>query len=115
MKLIAILSTVLLITACDSISKPQHEQSFICKSLINGYLQAQQLGQYKFHQQINQRESSQYIYVQPTVGGMVLGIHQASQLQFECTKSSQNTYYIFVIDRQAKKEPILKFHALEKI
>lgn len=116
MKLIFILGTFLCLSACHpTINDKTQEQNFICKSLIKGYLQAQQLGQYEFHQKTNEYGTEQYIYRQPTVSGMVLGIPKAQQIKFECVESVNETYDVYVIDQFTHKEAVLRFHALEKI
>lgn len=115
MKIILILGFIFLLQACKSTNTTkENEQDFICKSLIQGYLQSQQLGQYKFHQKKYENEREIYTFNQPTVSGMVLGIPQTLKLQFECLNPTENVYKLKIIYPYTDNQSVLQVQLMPK-
>ena len=116
MKKISLLGLVLLFTGCVPTEQNIEEQqrNYICKSLINGFLQAQQLGQYEFHNKKIESNKEYYTYQQPTVSGMVLGIPKNLEIRFECLEKSLKNYELKILDDYSNSKTILRIHFLNK-
>lgn len=82
--------------------------------MIQGYLNAQQLGQYSFHQKIHENKAEIYIYKQPTVSNMVLGLPQQRQLKFACSQPSENIFSLQLIAPFQSQEPVLSLQIIAK-
>ncbi|ALH94820.1 hypothetical protein [Acinetobacter equi] len=105
----------LILTACHPTNlDSEYKQTFICKSLIQGYLNAQQLGQYQFHQKVKNQKNDLYIYKQPTVSGMVLSIVHQPNLQFECSNSSKIRVEIKLVSSFKQAIPVLSINLINK-
>lgn len=83
------------LTACDSSPRNPlaQQQNFICKSLIDGFLKAENLGQYELqhfepaiHHAVTQRN---YIYHVSSGYRMKLNIPRQQKLQFQCKNDTQ--------------------------
>ena len=115
MKSIFCLYISLMLTACHPTNlDSEYKQTFICKALIQGYLNAQQLGQYQFHQKVKNQKNDLYIYKQPTVSGMVLSIAHQPELQFECHYLSENQIEITLISSLKKMAHRLRINLMNK-
>lgn len=120
MKNLMLCSVLLLLAGCEKPTATQIQQqrhSFICKSLIDGYLNAQHLGQFKFweQQQLNAQQNVEYIYRQPTVHGVMLGILQQPEIRFQCRKEAQQQYVLEVLDTKLNQAlPVLTVHLPEQ-
>ena len=108
MKFFAFLSLVILLTACQPKSlDSKHAESFICKSLITGYLNASKLKQFEYYSITYKEDQHIYTYKQPTVSGMVLGIPKMPEMNFGCKKES-NTYQVTFIYPDNTQDLILQ-------
>ncbi|MDY6462583.1 hypothetical protein [Acinetobacter faecalis] len=109
MKKIVCLSLFVFLTACQPTPvKSNQDELFICKSLINSYLNTLQLKQFVFSSHALVGKQAIYSYKQPTVSGMVLGIIQSPELKFGCEKNL-NTYQLKLINPDKTQVNILQF------
>lgn len=92
--------------ACDT--KPQnalaHQQHFICKSLIEGFLKAEHLGQYQLEQVQpmikNVVSTRNYIYRVSGENQIRLSSPQQKNLHFQCQHSKDQNYSVQLINRE---------------
>lgn len=98
------LGFLMTLTACDSSPKNQlaQQQNFICKSLIDGFLKAESLGQYELlsfepniHDVVNQRN---YIYRVSSDYRMKSNIPHQQRLQFQCKHDSAQRYSVNLLN-----------------
>lgn len=109
MKTIIFLSISIFLTACQPTqTKINHDELFVCKSLISGYLNALQLKQFDFSKSLLIRNQLIFTYKQPTVSGMVLGMAQSTELKFGC-KKDLHTYQLTLINPDKTQVNILQF------
>lgn len=99
MKIIALISLFLCLSACQPTSAPlQQRHHFVCKSLIEGYLKAQHLDEFELwkKQYIKMQFTHYmiYIYRQPTVSGVVLGIPKPNEIEFQCYQNTSQQYVL---------------------
>lgn len=90
----------LLLTACDTpkTNVLAQEQNFVCKSLIDGYLKAQHLGEYQLDQiEPSLDQSSDQRNYRYKVSGdhtIKLNMPQQGKLEFECNQMSAQRFNI---------------------
>ncbi|QIO07619.1 hypothetical protein [Acinetobacter lanii] len=94
--------------ACDS--KPQNalaqQQHFICKSLIEGFLKAEHLGQYELEQIQpmikNVVSTRNYIYRVSAENQIRFNSPQQKNLHFQCQHSKDQNYTVQLVNRENK-------------
>lgn len=99
MKIIALISLFLCLSACQPTAVPlQQRHHFVCKSLIEGYLKTQHLAQFELwkKQYIKMQLTHYmiYIYREPTVSGLVLGIPKPNEMEFQCYQNTSQQYVV---------------------
>ena len=113
MRTIILLSTVLGVSACQpqQINRAAQQQHFICKSLIEGFLKTQRLGEYQLdhlqptlHQMASVRA---YSYRASRDTTMKVNIPAQQNLQFECLQNSAQHYEIKLVNPQQNSKQIL--------
>ena len=110
--LTTVLISTLFLTACDRKQPNQvaQQQHFICKSLIDGFLKAQQLGQYQLHSfhptLMSQADQRDYVYQVTSDNNAKLNLPKQNQLQFECQKNA-NHYTVNLMNQEHSKAQAL--------
>lgn len=109
MKNIIILALSTCLFACQPIqTKDELEYAFVCKSLINGYLNAQRITEFELQDESFIKDQLIYTYKKQNVSGMVLGIPQPPELLFACSKQ-MNRYQLSLINHDKTQLNILQF------
>lgn len=115
MKKIILYSSLFLLSACQPTQpSPEQQQNFVCKALIEGYLKAQQLGQFQLSEKQHNKENPvaqiNYIYRQPTVNGMMLGLYKPAEIKFQCQLNGKHHYLIQWLDSNSAAIPLLSIN-----
>ncbi|MFW1859414.1 hypothetical protein [Acinetobacter defluvii] len=106
MRIIVLLATVFLLSACQpqTINQTAQQQHFICKSLIEGFLKTQHLGEYQLdHLQPTLQHtaaSRAYTYRVSSDVNMRINIPKQQNLNFECQQKSAQHFNVQLIDQQ---------------
>jgi len=114
MKSLMIIGIVFFLHACTSEVNKDHQQAFICKSLIQGYLNAQHLQHYEFHRKTTEQLKTIYIYKQPIVSNLMVGVAQNTQLKFACLRPSENRFELKLITPHQDEASILYLYLSKK-
>lgn len=110
----SILLSSSLLSACDSPTHNQaaQQQHFICKSLIDGFLKAQYLGQYQLnhiqptlHTTASQRH---YTYQVSSDSIAKLNMPKQNQLQFECQQNASHYSVELINTNQNSKQMLMR-------
>ncbi|MEG0488768.1 MAG: hypothetical protein RR575_12675 [Acinetobacter sp.] len=113
MRTIILLSTVLGLSACQpqQINQAAQQQHFICKSLIEGFLKTQRLGEYQLdHLQPTLHQTASvraYRYRASRDTTVKVNIPTQQNLQFECQQNSAQHYEIKLVNPQQNSKQIL--------
>lgn len=113
MKIIALISLFLCLSACQPTATPlQQRHHFVCKSLIEGYLKTQHLAQFELwkKQYIKMQLTHYmiYIYRQPTISGLVLGIPKPNEMEFQCYQNTSQQYVVTRTESTGASTVLLK-------
>ena len=113
MRTIIILSVVLGLSACQpqQVNQAAQQQHFICKSLIEGFLKAQHLGEYQLdHLQPTLHQTASvrtYSYRASRDTTMKINIPTQQNLQFECQQNSAQHFEVQLVNSQQNSKQTL--------
>lgn len=116
MKRILLCLSTSLLNACQPLpSIALQQQNFICISLIEGYLKAQQLHHFELRsqqfEQVNSMQQITYLYAPPSISTSLLGFPKVTELHFQCQQRNRDDYSIQLLDRSnAQITPLLSLH-----
>lgn len=105
----AILSISFLLMACqpqasNALAQKQH---FVCKSLIEGFLKTQQLGQYQLQhmQPTLHQTSAQHLYQYHVSSDHEMRIHMPQQqnLNFQCSQTSAQHFELKLLNHEQQE------------
>lgn len=104
---IVIMAQFLLGCAQDSTSVSMQKQHFICKSLIEGFLKINQLGNYVLYT-IEPRlleDSTDRLYRYRVQGDQNIRLNMPSQrdLKFQCLETNHQTYQVKLLDQRNRE------------
>ena len=101
---LSVMACAMFMAGCE-IQQPNalaQQQNYICKSMIDGFLKAQQLGQYQLSDvsptldQISPQR--QYIYKVSSDQNFRLNMPQQNQLKFICNQNTQQRFSVELFD-----------------
>lgn len=114
---LCLISSLLMACQPTPINQASQQQSYVCKSLIEGFLKTQHLGQYELHRihpDLAQTTSDRtYSYV--TATDMTIRLNSPTQppLNFHCSQQN-NRYTVKLIDTHTKAAlPLLSLNLPE--
>lgn len=113
MRMVAIISIAFTLTACQpqQVNQAAQQQHFVCKSLIEGFLKTQRLGNYQldhFEPTLHQTASFRN-YVYRASGDQTIKINLPVQknLEFKCQQTSAQHFEIGLVMPQQSNSPAL--------
>lgn len=99
MKYLFLFSLLCLFTACQPIqANEQHNNKFVCKSLIDGYLRTQQLESFKPHKITSNNNNLILIYRTTEIQKQAFDIKNSNQMNFECSLHANDTLILNLIE-----------------
>ena len=113
MRTIILLGVVLGLSACQpqQVNQAAQQQHFICKSLIEGFLKTQRLGEYQLdHLQPTLQQTASvraYRYRASRDTTMKINMPTQQNLQFECRQDSAQHYEIQLVNSQQNSKQTL--------
>ncbi|RZG83242.1 hypothetical protein EXE10_11105 [Acinetobacter sp. WCHAc060033] len=105
MKIITLIGTALILSACQpqQVNQAAQQQHFICKSLIEGFLKTQRLGEYQLdHLQPNLHHTAAnraYSYRVSSDVNMRINMPIQQNLDFECQQNSAQHFEIKLLNK----------------
>ena len=105
MKIITLIGTALILSACQpqQVNQAAQQQHFICKSLIEGFLKTQRLGEYQLdhlqptlHHTVAKRA---YSYRVSSDVNMRINMPIQQNLDFECQQNSAQHFEIKLLNK----------------
>ena len=113
MRMIVLACIAFGLTACQpqQVNKAAQQQHFICKSLIEGFLKTQKLGEYQLnhlqptlHQTTAKRE---YTYQASADHSMKINMPSQQNLKFECLQKTAEQFDIQLVNPQQTQNQTL--------
>lgn len=113
MKMIALISIAFALTACQPqyINQAAQQQHFVCKSLIEGFLKTQRLGNYQLdhlvptlHQTATVRD---YLYRTSDDQTVKINMPVQNNLEFKCQQTSAQHFEIHLVTPQQENTKVL--------
>lgn len=110
----SLLLSAALLSACDTPTRNQaaQQQHFICKSLIDGFLKAQHLGQYQLDNiqptLISTASQRHYTYQVSSDSIAKLNMPKQNQLQFECQQNASHYSVELINANQNSKQMLMR-------
>lgn len=110
---LSLIALAMLMVGCEK-QRPNvlaQQQNYICKSLIDGFLKTQQLGQYQLSEvspKLDQVSSQRhYIYSVSSDQNFKLNIPKQNQLKFACKQPNEQRFIIELFEPSHQQSSIL--------
>ena len=105
MKFFMVLTLGLFVAACQpqTLNQVTQQQHHICKSLIEGFLKIQNLGNYQFEEEIpnlhHTAQSRNYKFKTSPDNQMRLNMPKQQNLEFECIQNQAQHFEVKLLDK----------------